>query len=30
MGVEHSGKGIFGSRSDNVKLFKQIEDSGIR
>ena len=28
MGVEHSGEGIFGRRSHNVKLFERIELSG--
>ena len=30
MGVEHSGEGIFGRHSHNVKLFKRIEHSGSR
>ena len=30
MGVEHIGKGIYGCRSDNAKLFERIEQSGIR
>ena len=28
MGVEHSGKGIFGRRSHNAKLFERTEHSG--
>ena len=30
MGVEHSGKGIFGRRSHNAKLFERIRHSGSR
>ena len=30
MGVEHSGEGIFGCRSDNANLFERIEHSSIR
>ena len=30
MRVEHSGEGIFGSRTHNAKLFERIEHSGIR
>ena len=30
MGVEHSGKGIFGRLSHNAKLFERIEHSGSR
>ena len=30
MGVEHSGRGIFGCRSHNAKLFERIEHSGSR
>ena len=30
MGVEHSGKGIFGCRLHNAKLFEIIERSGSR
>ena len=30
MEVEHSGKGIYGCHSYNVKLFERTEHSGIR
>ena len=30
VGAEHSGEGIFGSRSHNAKLFERIEHSGSR
>ena len=29
-GIEHSGKGIFGRRSHNAKLFERIEYPGSR
>ena len=30
MGFEHSGEGIYGCRSHNLKLFERIEHSSIR
>ena len=30
MGVDHSGEGIFGRRSNNAKLFERTEHSGSR
>ena len=30
IGVEHSGEGIYGSRSHKSKLFERIEHSGTR